>query len=276
MNVHCASRLKAELGRRHAGCGYRNARAQRHQHGGGRSADYRQALSGLNQATTTDDQLLREIKDTGKTTISSIRRSARKNTHRGSDGPPANRQRNTGAATCCCRRLPLPKLSLIGRSRAWALGCLLILVGVRLRPRAWPAEHLSTLPGSSEELPASPVLAVVQHHAPSPSSERARSSPLPSWSWNMNDSRSLSTSPVVEPPRRSPGERRSPDPARCRPRLGGLYLSADPKPGGRCASSKPRASSWPSARDLQAAKALPFYVKPGESPACQLSLHHTQ
>jgi uncharacterized protein involved in exopolysaccharide biosynthesis len=120
---------------------------------------YRQVLSGLNQATTTDDQLLREIKDTEDNYFLYSKKREEARIEEAMD-----RQRIANVTLVqppIAPALPLPKLSLTAVS-AWALGCLLILgcaVGCGM------ARASVYTPWELEGITGLPVLASIPCHA---------------------------------------------------------------------------------------------------------------
>jgi uncharacterized protein involved in exopolysaccharide biosynthesis len=120
-------------------------------------AGYRRELLGLNKATATDDQLLREIKETEDNYFlySKKREEARIE-------DAMDRQRIANVALVqppVLPALPLPKLSVTAIA-TWALGCLLILGGAFGRGLARNSVYT---PWELEGVTGLPVLATVQY-----------------------------------------------------------------------------------------------------------------
>lgn len=123
---------------------------------------YRAALSGLTQATTTDDQLLREIKDAEDNFFLYSKKREEARIEEAMD-----RQRIANVALVqppVLPSLPLPKLSLT-MIALWVLGCLLILAGAFGRGLARVSVYT---PWELEGITGLPVLASVPQHAFSP------------------------------------------------------------------------------------------------------------
>jgi uncharacterized protein involved in exopolysaccharide biosynthesis len=120
---------------------------------------YRQALSGLNQATTTDDQLLREIKETEDNYFLYSKKREEARIEEAMD-----RQRIANVTLVqppVAPALAQPKISLTVVS-TWVLGCLLILGCAFGRGMARASVYT---PWELEGITGLPVLASIPHHA---------------------------------------------------------------------------------------------------------------
>ena len=121
--------------------------------------DYRQELSGLSHATTTDDQLLREIKETEDNYFLYSKKREEARIEEAMD-----RQRIANVTLVqppVLPALPLPKLSVTAIA-SWALGCVLILGSAFWRGLARNSVYT---PWELEGITGLPVLAVVHHQA---------------------------------------------------------------------------------------------------------------
>lgn len=122
-------------------------------------ASYRESLSGLNQATTTDDQLLRQIKETED---NFFLYSKKREEARIEEAMDRQRIANvTLVEPAALPALPLPKLSVTAIA-TWLLGCILILGGAFARGLNRAAIYT---PWELEGITGLPVLASVQQHA---------------------------------------------------------------------------------------------------------------
>ena len=125
-------------------------------------ATYRQSLAGLNQATVTDDQLLREIKETEDNFFLYSKKREEARIEEAMD-----RQKIANVALVEPPRVPelsQPKLS-VTLIAAWMLGCFLIM-GVGFG--AGLARRTVYTPWELESITGLPVLADIPHQALSP------------------------------------------------------------------------------------------------------------